>query len=62
MTEVPMIMVGGGAGSLIGPVHRAALARNNAFVLAGGIFSSDAGLSAAFGAGLGLDPHACPAP
>jgi predicted dehydrogenase len=59
MADMPMIMVGGGAGSLIGPVHRAALARDNSFTLSGGLFSSDADRSATFGAGLGLDPDAC---
>jgi hypothetical protein len=68
MTEVgasgplPIVMVGGGATSLIGPVHRAALVRNGAFELAGGLFSSDADQSIAFGASIGLDQAECRGP
>src|SRR5258708_7458591 len=68
MTEVrasgplPIVMVGGGANSLIGPVHRAALARNGAFELTGGLFSSHADRSIAFGASIGLDQAACRGP
>ena len=48
-------MVGGGVGSFIGPVHRAAIRLDRLADLVAGCFSRDAAANAATGAELGLD-------
>ena len=52
-------MVGGGAGSEIGPIHRAGAARDCEFVLLAGAFDLDPDKSRAFGRELGLDAKRC---
>ncbi|KQT84096.1 Gfo/Idh/MocA family oxidoreductase [Aurantimonas sp. Leaf443] len=52
-------MVGGGRGSQIGYIHRAAAARERAFELVAGAFDIDAAAGRAFGVELGLDPGRC---
>lgn len=47
-------MAGGGGGSFIGPVHRAAASLDGRYALLAGVFSSDAERSRAHGAALGL--------
>ena len=49
-------MVGGGKGSFIGPVHRAAIRMDDLADLVAGCFSRDAAGNAATGAGLGVSP------
>jgi predicted dehydrogenase len=50
-------MVGGGAGSFIGPVHRMAAELDGGIRLVAGAFSSDAGRSLEAGAGYRVDPE-----
>lgn len=50
-------MLGGGTGSLIGPVHRGAAALTESFTLCAGAFSSDPERSRDHGSRLGLDPE-----
>ena len=52
---VRMAMVGGGAGSFIGPVHRMAAQLDRQIVLVAGAFSHDPERSAATGRSLGLE-------
>jgi predicted dehydrogenase len=52
-------MVGGGEGAFIGAVHRMAARLDGRWDLIAGAFQSDSRRSAAFGAGLGLDPARC---
>ncbi len=52
-------MVGGGRGSQIGHVHRAAALRDRAFDLLAGAFDLDPARGRAFGIDLGLDPERC---
>ena len=54
-----MAMVGGGAGSFIGPVHRMAAELDRAFTLVAGAFSSDPARSIEAGAGWGLGEDRC---
>src|SRR5690606_29006532 len=56
MQEIPLGMVGGGQGALIGGVHRIAARLDGAFRLVAGAFSSTPEKSRASGAELGLDP------
>ena len=51
---IRLAMVGGGAGSFIGPVHRMAAELDRAFTLVAGAFSSDAARSIEAGAAWGL--------
>ncbi|MDX9904594.1 MAG: Gfo/Idh/MocA family oxidoreductase [Bacteroidales bacterium] len=53
--KLRMGMIGGGEGSLIGPVHRMAARLDGMTVLVCGAFSSDPAVSAATGAAEGLD-------
>ncbi len=53
--KLRMGMIGGGEGSLIGPVHRMAARLDGMTVLVCGAFSSDPAISAATGAAEGLD-------
>ncbi len=46
-------MVGGGRGSQIGSIHRAAALRDNTFALVAGAFDIDAARGRAFGVDLG---------
>lgn len=56
MTEkIAFGMVGGGAGSFIGPVHRTAAAMTGAYELKAGVFSSNAERSIEFAKTLGID-------
>lgn len=50
-------MVGGGVGSFIGPVHRAAIRMDNLADLVAGCFSRDAASNAAAGAEFGVAPE-----
>jgi predicted dehydrogenase len=52
-------MVGGGAGALIGPVHRIAAALDGQFHLVAGAFASDPARSIAFGRTLHLSETRC---
>jgi predicted dehydrogenase len=52
-------MVGGGRGSQIGYIHRAAALRDGNFDLVAGAFDLDPGRGRAFGTELGLDPERC---
>lgn len=54
--KLRMGMIGGGTGSLIGPVHRMAARLDGLAELVCGAFSSDPGLSASTGAGEGIQP------
>ena len=54
MAPIRMAMVGGGAGSFIGPVHRMAAELDRQIVLVAGAFSSDPARSAETGRSLGL--------
>lgn len=56
MQEIPLGMVGGGQGALIGGVHRIAARLDGAFRLVAGALSSTPEKSRASGAELGLDP------
>lgn len=49
-------LIGGGAGSFIGPVHRIAAELDGEIELVAGVFSSDAGRSRAAGAAYRIDP------
>lgn len=51
------VMVGGGNGSFIGPVHRMALRMDDSAELVAGCFSRDAAVNAETGATLGLPPE-----
>ena len=53
--KLRMGMIGGGEGSLIGPVHRMAARLDGMTILVCGAFSSDPAVSAATGAAEGLD-------
>src|ERR1700684_2186224 len=48
--------MGGGAGSLIGPVHRIAGAMGDDYQLVGGVFNADPTVSREFALDLQLDP------
>ncbi len=54
--KIRMAMIGGGAGSFIGPVHRMAATLDNMTELVSGAFSSDPDISESTGRALGLDP------
>jgi len=54
MAPIRMAMVGGGAGSFIGPVHRMAAELDRQIVLVAGAFSSEPARSAETGRSLGL--------
>jgi len=56
MQEIPLGMVGGGQGALIGGVHRIAARLDGAFRLVAGALSSTPERARASGAELGLDP------
>lgn len=56
MEEIRFGMIGGGAGAMIGDVHRIAARMDGQFRLVAGVFSTDAEKSRRFGADLGLDP------
>lgn len=60
-TEAPIrwAMVGGGRGSQIGYIHRAAALRDRTFDLVAGAFDLDPERGRTFGAELGLDPARC---
>jgi predicted dehydrogenase len=60
-TEAPIrwAMVGGGRGSQIGYIHRAAALRDRNFDLVAGAFDLDPARGRAFGTELGLDPERC---
>ena len=58
-SPVRMAMVGGGAGSFIGPVHRMAAELDRAFTLVAGAFSSDAARSIEAGRNWGLADSRC---
>jgi predicted dehydrogenase len=55
--KIKWALLGGGADSLIGIVHRIAAGMGNDYQLTGGIFNSDAGMSQQFARDLGLDPR-----
>lgn len=57
MHEIPFGMIGGGAGAMIGDVHRIASRMDGQFRLAAGVFSTDPEKSRRFGIDLGLDPE-----
>lgn len=57
MERLKYAMVGGGAGSFIGPVHRAAIRMDDLAELVAGCFSRDGDGNAAAGAGLGVAPE-----
>lgn len=57
--KIRMGMVGGGPGSMIGPVHRMAAALDGDIELACGVFSSDAATSRQTGQTLGLEAERC---
>lgn len=57
MQEIPFGMIGGGAGAMIGDVHRIAARMDGQFRLVAGVFSTDPEKSRRFGADLGLDPE-----
>lgn len=57
MQEIPLGMIGGGAGAMIGDVHRIAARMDGQFRLVAGVFSTDPDKSRRFGADLGLDPE-----
>lgn len=50
-------VIGGGAGSFIGPVHRTAARLDDRFEVVAGVLSSDAGRSRAQGTAIGLAPE-----
>ncbi len=52
-------MIGGGRGSQIGYIHRAAAARDNLFKLVGGAFDIIPEKCTEFGTNIGLDPERC---
>lgn len=52
-------MVGGGRGSQIGYIHRAAAARDNLFQLVAGAFDIDPNRCIDFGKNIGVDPTRC---
>ncbi len=56
---IPWAMVGGGRGSQIGYIHRAAALRDRHFALVAGAFDLDPGLGRDFGTRLGVDPSRC---
>lgn len=51
-------LLGGGPGSFIGPIHRAAALLDNRFELVSGVLSSDAGRNRAGAAAIGIVPRA----
>ena len=57
--KIRMGMVGGGPGSMIGPIHRMAAALDGDIELTCGVFSSDAAMSQRMGQELGLDTQRC---
>ena len=56
MGQIPYGMIGGGAGAMIGNVHRIAARMDGRFKLVAGVFSAEAAKSRAFGEAEGLDP------
>lgn len=56
MRRLRMGMIGGGPGAFIGPVHRIAAELDREIELVAGVFSSDAGRSAAAGESYRIDP------
>ncbi len=56
MRRLRMGMIGGGAGSFIGPIHRIAAELDREIELVAGVFSSDADRSAAAGESYRIDP------
>ncbi|HKK48146.1 MAG TPA: Gfo/Idh/MocA family oxidoreductase [Alkalispirochaeta sp.] len=52
-------MIGGGIGSLIGSVHRTALAMDGSTELVAGVFSRDAQRNRDSGGAMGVDPERC---
>jgi predicted dehydrogenase len=52
-------MIGGGRGSQIGSIHRAAAARDGLFALLAGAFDVDVARGAEFGANIGVDKKRC---
>jgi predicted dehydrogenase len=56
MRRLRMGMIGGGAGSFIGPIHRIAAELDREIELVAGCFSSDAARSSEAGAGYRIDP------
>lgn len=56
MHEIPLGMVGGGIGAMIGDVHRIAARMDGQFRLVAGVFSTDPDKSRQLGTDLGLDP------
>lgn len=54
--KIKWALLGGGANSLIGVVHRIAAAMGDDYQLTGGVFNTDVGLSGQFARDLGLDP------
>lgn len=50
-------VIGGGAGSFIGPIHRSAAVLDRRFEIVAGVVSSDRQRSAAQGVDIGLDPQ-----
>lgn len=56
MRRLRMGMIGGGPGAFIGPVHRFAAELDREIELVAGVFSSDAGRSAAAGESYRIDP------
>lgn len=56
MRRLRMGMIGGGPGAFIGPVHRFAAEMDREIELVAGVFSSDAGRSAAAGESYRIDP------
>lgn len=59
MTPIRLGMVGGGAGSFIGNIHRMASRLDGYFNLVAGALSSNAELAESSGAVIGLDPDRC---
>jgi predicted dehydrogenase len=55
--KIKWALLGGGADSLIGIVHRIAAAMGDDYELIGGVFTHDVGLSRQFARDLGLDPR-----
>lgn len=55
--KIKWALLGGGAGSLIGIVHRIAASMGDDYQLTGGIFAHTAGVSQQFAHELGLDPR-----
>jgi predicted dehydrogenase len=55
--KIKWALLGGGADSLIGIVHRIAASMGDDFQLIGGLFNTDVGASRQFARDLGLDPR-----